>query len=203
MLYRLKMKHWSSPSQTTGERNTVSSQLQMPKQTLKSIVPSAARIREIKALRVLGDWVYEGNLWHINRYSASMAFFVGLFLAFMPVPGQMVLAALMAIRLRCNLPLSVGLVWITNPVTMPAIFFLAYKVGALLVDVPIQNLEFEMSLYWFSHKLSAVWKPLLLGCLVCGLFFGCLGYFVISLLWRWHVTRRWHQRKKERAARSL
>ena len=71
----------------------------MPKKTLKSIVPSPARIREIGGLKVLGEWVYAGNLWHINRYSASMAFFVGLFVAFMPIPGQMVLAAMMAIWL--------------------------------------------------------------------------------------------------------
>lgn len=87
----------------------------MPKKTLKSIMPSVARIREIKSLRFLGDWIYETNLWHINRYSASMAFFVGLFIAFMPIPGQMVVAALFALLLRCNLPLSICLVWVTNP----------------------------------------------------------------------------------------
>ena len=61
-------------------------------------------MRRIQSLRLLGDWIYATNLWHINRYSASMAFFVGLFVAFMPIPGQMILAALMAVLLRCNLP---------------------------------------------------------------------------------------------------
>ena len=170
----------------------------MPKKTLKQITPSHARIREIKALQVLGDWVYAGNLWHINRYSASMAFFVGLFVAFIPVPAQMVVAALLAVLLRCNLPLSVSLVWITNPVTMPAIFFLAYKVGAMIVDVPVKDIEFELSIYWLSHSLSAIWKPFLLGCLICGIFFGCLGYFVISLMWRWRVVYKWRERNRLR-----
>ncbi len=175
----------------------------MPKKALKSIVPSPARMRRIKSLRLLGDWVYATNLWHINRYSASMAFFVGLFVAFMPIPGQMVAAALMAVLLGCNLPLSVGLVWITNPITMPAIFYMAYKVGAMLVEVPLKDIEFEMSVYWLGHSLYAIWKPFLLGCLVCGLFFGSLGYFVISMLWRWRVARHWHQRKLRRAAKKL
>ena len=135
----------------------------MPKKTLKSIVPSPARMREIQSLRVLGDWIYATNLWHINRYSASMAFFVGLFVAFMPVPGQMVLAALLAILLSCNLPLSVGLVWITNPLTMPAIFYMAYKVGALLIDVPVKDVQFELSFHWLTNSLSAIRKPFLLG----------------------------------------
>jgi uncharacterized protein (DUF2062 family) len=172
----------------------------MPKKTLKSIVPSPARMREIKSLRVLGEWIYATNLWHINRYSASMAFFVGLFIAFMPIPGQMIVAALLAVLLSCNLPLSVGLVWITNPVTMPAIFYLAYRIGAMIINEPLQVIEFELSFYWLSHHLATIWKPFLLGCLLCGLFFGCLGYFVISMLWRWRVARHWHQRKKRRAA---
>ena len=175
----------------------------MPKKTLKMIVPSPARMREVKSLRILGEWVYAGNLWHVNRYSASMAFFVGLFVAFMPIPGQMITAALLAVLVRCNLPLSVGLVWITNPFTLPAIFYLAYKVGAMIINVPLENIEFELSFYWLSNSLGAIWKPFLIGCLICGLFFGSLGYFTISMLWRWRVVYHWRERKRIRAARKL
>jgi uncharacterized protein (DUF2062 family) len=175
----------------------------MPKKTLKLIVPSPARMREIKSLHLLGDWIYASNLWHINRYSASMAFFIGLFVAFMPIPGQMILAALLAVFFGCNLPLSVGLVWITNPVTMPAIFFISYKVGAMIVDVPLKDIEFELSIYWLSHSMQSIWKPFLLGCLICGLFFGSLGYFLISMLWRWRVAHHWQERKRRRAAKKV
>jgi uncharacterized protein (DUF2062 family) len=175
----------------------------MPKRTLKQLAPSPAKLREIKLLRVLGEWIYEPNLWHVNRYSASMAFFVGLFVAFMPIPGQMVLAAFMAVLLRCNLPLSVGLVWITNPLTMPAMFYLAYKVGALIIDVPVQALEFELSWQWLSNSLGTVWRPVLLGAVICGLFFGSLGFFIISMMWRWKVVTQWRARKRARLARKL
>ena len=174
----------------------------MPRNTLKAFIPSPARLRRSGSLSVLGEWVYESNLWHINRYSTSMAFFVGLFLAFAPLPGQMILAALAAVALRCNLPLSVALVWITNPVTMPAIFYMSYKVGALLIDVPVKEIDFELSFYWLTHRLTAIWRPFLLGCLISGLFFGSLGYFVLSMLWRWRVSYHWHQRKKRRRARQ-
>ena len=172
----------------------------MPKETLKMITPSHARIKSIKALQVLGDWVYASNLWHINRYSASMAFFVGLFVAFMPIPGQMLLAAVLAVLLRCNLPLSVGLVWVTNPVTMAGIYFLSYKIGALIIDVPVKEVAFELSIHWLGTSLAAIWKPFLLGCLIGGIFFGCLGYFVINLMWRWRVWYRWRKRKQRRLA---
>lgn len=175
----------------------------MPKKFLKKFVPSAVEIRKIKALGVLGEWVYASNLWHLNRYSASMAFFVGLFVAFIPIPFQMVVAAVLAVLLRCNLPLSVSLVFVTNPVTMAPLFFMAYEIGALIIDVPVKDVKFDLSFYWLSTSLAAIWKPFLLGCLLCGLFFGCLGYFVINLLWRLNVVRQWRARKRLRENRKL
>ncbi|MFV8817367.1 DUF2062 domain-containing protein [Haliea sp. E17] len=174
----------------------------MPKKTLKSMMPTPERLREIKSLGILGDWIYANNLWHINRYSAAMAFFVGLFVAFMPIPGQMVLAAALALLLSCNLPISVGLVWITNPLTMPAIYYLAYRLGAAILRHPVKFVHFDLSIHWLTHQLSEIWQPFLLGCLLMGLFFGSMGYFIINLLWRIRVKRMWHHRKHRRAARD-
>lgn len=185
-----------------GKDTAVSVRQTMARDTLKSIMPSAARIRRIKSLGVLGDWIYATNLWHLNRYSASMAFFVGLFVAFIPIPMQMVAAAALAVLFRCNLPLSVCLVWITNPLTMPAMFFLAYKVGGLILEVPVQDLQFELSFTWLGTRLAAIWQPFLLGCLICGLFFGSLGYFIISMAWRWRVVKLWRERSRKRAERE-
>jgi hypothetical protein len=174
----------------------------MPKKTLKQLAPSPARLRRWGALDRFGEGIYSGNLWHINRYSASMAFFVGPFVAFLPVPGQMLIAALAAIRLRCNLPLSVGLVWITNPLTAPAILYLAYRVGALVLGVPPGMPAFSLSWSWLSSELGSIWQPLLLGCLLLGLFSGSLGYFVINNLWRWRVGLQWKRRKRARSLAS-
>jgi len=151
-----------------------------------------------------GEWIYEPNLWHINRHSSATAFFVGLFCAFIPLPSQMVVAALASIWLRCNLPLAVALCWITNPLTIAPIFFLAYKVGTTVLGVTAESVEFELSWQWMSHGLVAIWQPFLLGCLLCGVFFGCLGYFVVSVLWRWGAMRRWRARglRRKRAIKK-
>lgn len=175
----------------------------MPKKTLRRFIPSREQVQATPGLGLLGEWVYAPNLWHVNRYSTSMAMFVGLFLAFIPIPGQMLLAALMAVVLRCNLPLSVALVWLTNPVTMPAIFYVAYQVGALLLDMPVQAWEFELSFSWLGSQLSAMGKPLMVGCLVCGLFCGSVGYFVMNQIWRWRVAWQWRARQRLRAERKL
>ena len=79
---------------------------------------------------------------------------------------------------------------------------LAYKVGALIIDAPLQDVEFELSFHWLGNGFSAIWKPFLLGCLICGLFFGCLGYFAVSMAWRWRVSVHWRERKHRRAMRK-
>ena len=201
-----------SPAPKTMESSTAVGQTEhpkqsaplMPKNTLKQFIPTPQELREYRLMRMLGEWIFEPNLWHLNRYSASMAFFVGLFVCFLPIPGQMAVAALLALLFRCNLPLSAALVWITNPVTMPAIFYMAYKVGAVLLDIPLQETSFELSLEWIRDSLATIWKPLLLGGVVCGLLFGSAGYFIINMAWRWRVARNWRKRKRarKRAARA-
>jgi uncharacterized protein (DUF2062 family) len=166
----------------------------MPKKTLKRFMPTPRRLREVRSLRFLGEWMYQPNLWHINRTSASRAFFVGLFLAFFPVPIQMVFAALAAVWVRCNLPIAVGLCWISNPLTIAPLFYFAYRVGAAVLGTDTQALEFHLTWEWINSSLAAVWQPFLLGCLICGFFFGSLGYFTIQTLWRWQAVQRWEAR---------
>ena len=95
----------------------------MAKKTIQRFLPDPNKIRHHKSLKIFGRLLQDANLWHLNRRSARGAFAVGLFFAFIPVPFQMVLAAAGAILFRVNLPISVALVWLTNPLTMPPIFY--------------------------------------------------------------------------------
>lgn len=52
----------------------------------------------------------------------------------------------MAILCRVNLPISVALVWITNPLTMPPMFYAAYYLGAHLLGLPA--VDFELPVNW-------------------------------------------------------
>jgi uncharacterized protein (DUF2062 family) len=174
----------------------------MPKKTLKRLMPDHRVIREHKHLRIFGTLLHDPNLFHLNRRSASGAFANGLFWTFMPIPFQMLPAALFAILFRVNLPLSVVLVWITNPLTMPPIFYFCYKVGSWLLDTPLHPMEFEVSLEWLSAELSLIWQPFLLGCFVVSVVSSLLGYFGIRGLWRLHLIRHWQHKKRERELRK-
>ena len=171
----------------------------MPKKFIKRYMPDHKKIRNNKQLnKVFGTLLHDPNLLHLNRRSVSMAFFVGLFMAFMPLPTQMVMAAAVAILVRCNLPISVGLVWITNPVTMPPIFYFAYKVGTWILGSPEHEFTIDLSWEWLGTELAAIWEPFLLGCAISGLFFGTLGYILIRVIWRLHIISTIKERRIKR-----
>ena len=158
-------------------------------------MPDHDRVRNHRHLRMFGRRLHDPNLWHLNRRSVSGAFGAGLFFAFVPVPFQMILAAAAAIIFRINLPLSVVLVWITNPVTIPAIFYFAYLVGSWTLGTPPQATEFELTIKWFGASLNGIWKPLLLGSFICGTVSGIAGYVTIRLFWRWSIIKQWKERR--------
>jgi len=142
----------------------------MAKHIFRRLLPNHQAVREHKSLRFLAPLLHEPNLWHINRHTVAGGFAVGLFMAFLPIPFQMAAAAVVAIGLRVNLPISVALVWISNPLTMPPIFFFAYEIGSWLLGVSSRHTPtFTLTLSWFGNEFLSIWKPLLLGCLLLSL----------------------------------
>jgi uncharacterized protein (DUF2062 family) len=170
----------------------------MPKKALKRFMPDHHTIKNNKYLQIFGDLLHNANLWHLNRRSVAKAFAVGLFFAFVPVPFQMVLAAGVAIIVHANLPLSIALVWITNPLTIPAIFYFCYVVGAWVLGAKEQAFTFEVSWQWLVDSLSTIGPAFLLGCGILATLFSILGYTSIHLLWRYSVNKEWKKRKNRR-----
>jgi len=166
----------------------------MPKKLIKKYMPDHHKIRNHKRLQMFGDLLHDANLWHFNRRSVSGAFAVGFFCAFIPIPMQMILAAAIAIVARVNLPISVSLVWITNPITIPPIFYLSYKVGTFIMGQEAISSDYQLSAEWFREQLYLIWQPFLLGSLICGMLSAMLAYLSIRFLWRLHVI--YHIKKR-------
>ncbi len=174
----------------------------MPRKIIKRYLPNSETIKNHKHLQMFGKLLHDPLLWHLQRRNVAKAFSIGLFFAFMPVPFQMVLAAGFAIFLRANLPLSVVLVWITNPFTMVPIFYGCYKFGAWMMNVPFQDMEFELSYQWLSTSLVQIWQPFLLGCFVAGGIAAAISNLAISAIWRLHVWSNWKKRRELRKGRE-
>lgn len=169
---------------------------------LKRYIPERQELLENKYLRIFGGILHDPNLWHLNRYSVATAFSIGIFSMLIPIPFQMLLAAALAILFHANLPISVVLVWISNPVTMPAIFYFCYKIGAWILDTHPEPIHIQLSWEWLGAKLHMIWKPLLLGSFICAFTGAVLVNLLIRGLWRLAVLRNWKIRKNNRSTAS-
>ena len=107
----------------------------MLKKRLRNWVPTPGKVRQIRSLKIFGSWVEDSNLWQLSRHTTAKAFGIGLYCAMLPVPGQMIISVALAIVFTANVPLSFSLIFITNPLTMPAIYYAAYRLGAWVLDL--------------------------------------------------------------------
>ncbi len=170
----------------------------MPKKLIKRFLPHPDTIKHNRFLRIFGKVIHDPQLWHLTRLSVSHAFFVGFFCAFIPVPFQMLIAAGGAVIFRANIAISVALVWITNPVTIPFLFGMAYFVGIWTLGMDTQTNGFEWSVKWIENN----WGPFLWGCFLCGIVAAFLGYIGIRIFWRFHVISAWNSRNSKRKAKK-
>jgi uncharacterized protein (DUF2062 family) len=172
----------------------------MPKDLIKKYLPDPESIRNNKSLRFLGPLIHEPNLWHLNRHSVIKAFAIGLFWGFMPMPFQMIAAAFCALRFNANLPLSLALVWISNPLTMPPMFYAEYLLGAWILDIPASSFEYELTFEWLKEKLFEIGIPMYFGAIILGAFSSIIGYFTINALWKRNTLNKWRLRAEKRKA---
>ncbi|MFC1665767.1 DUF2062 domain-containing protein [Pseudomonadota bacterium] len=165
----------------------------MPRKLLKRYLPKQDHLHEHKYLKMFGHRLTDPNLWHLNRRSVSGGTALGIFCAFLPMPMEMVPAALGAIIFRVNLPISILWVWVSNPLTWLPLYGPAYLLGAYLLGEPTVPLD-SLTMEWAIQHLEALW----LGCLIVGSVFSVLGYFIVRGIWRLHVVKSWQERRKRR-----
>ncbi len=168
----------------------------MPRKFIKRHIPNAKQLhKRCGPIGILGEHLHRPSLWHLNRRSVAKAFAIGLFCTWLPIPFQTIVAGFLAIVFCANLPLAVILVFISNPITMPAMFYFAYRLGASLMGIHPEAINFTFSLEWLNHMIGSIWQPLLLGSLVLGSVSSALGYVLVRILWRLHIVQRWERRK--------
>ena len=162
---------------------------------LQQYIPSKKTLRQHRVINYFGSSLYHNDLWKLTRRTSAQGVAIGFFWAMCPFPVQTILSALTAIYLRANLPLSVICVWVSNPVTIPPLYYLAYKLGCVLLDQPIYPFSFDFSLAWFTHAFTVIWKPLLLGCLLLGTCSAAIAYMAIQILWKVTLIKRYSMRR--------
>ena len=165
---------------------------------LKKYLPSKDQLRKTRSLRFLGNLIFEPNLWHFNRHSLSFAVLIGSICSFLPIPFQMLPCVLICIVIRCNIPVAILLVWISNPITYGPMMYFAYKVGIRFMGVETPDMPETPTFQWLFEQLSDGWQPLIIGSLICGSSAGIIGFVLIRIYYRWRIADYLKRRNQRR-----
>ena len=136
--------------------------------------------------------------WSLNRRNVTRAFALGLLIAFVPIPVHFILATLLALTFRLNVPAAIFGTFLANPLTMVPMYTAAYWVGCRLLGIVGHAISFQMSWQWLMTVLVSIWKPFLLGCLVLGVTAAVCGYIVLGGIWHLTLVLEYHERKGTR-----
>ncbi len=136
------------------------------------------------------------DLLSVNRRMVSRAVLVGLFIAMIPMPMQMLAVVIVSPFFRFNVPIGVSLVWITNPFTMPFIYYIEYLTGNLLLMQDGVN-DIQLSMDWFTQNIGDIFVPLYVGTAFYSVLFSISGYYIVNWLWI-HSVRSDKKNKKKK-----
>jgi hypothetical protein len=171
------------------------SRLTVPRKFFRKYEHKLDGFRSHRLLVRYGAWLQHPRLWCFNRRAISGAVAIGLFAGLVPGPFQMLVALLIAVPLRKNIPIALVTTFYTNPFTIVPLYVLAYAYGDLLMGTHAPDIRIDpLHMHW--SELLALGRPLALGLLALALTLAAAGYAVVEIVWRIHVVRAWRRRRK-------
>ena len=183
----------------------------MSKNRLKKLLPTPEKILESRLLKLFAPHLGDPRLWHFNRHSLNKAVYIGVLSAFFPLPGQMLLALIGALIFRANVPMALGLTWITNPLTTLPVFYAGYYVGAKIIDVPMISLRLigrmitDFSLWilsdganpFITYKGAVSLTAFCVGLTILAIITSIVCGLAFKGIWRYKTVANWQKRHKD------
>lgn len=174
----------------------------MPRRFFKRVSRQRHRLLERWYMRPFRVLLANPAYWSLHRRQVTRALALGLFVAFVPLPVHILVAAALAIALRVNVPVAVSATFISNPLTAVPFFYVAYEIGANVLDVGMRPFTFELSWNWLTSGLLPIWRPFLLGCLLMGLATSVTGYVVLGSIWHLTLVLKYRRRHRRTSGKS-
>lgn len=122
-----------------------------------------------------------------NRKMISKGVFIGLFIAFIPMPMQMLAVISIMSFTKFNVPIALVICWLSNPFTMLPIYYIEYLTGSFILGM--QTTPAEMTLKWFSDNIGNIFIPLYVGTAFYSIFSSTSAYYLINHFWRSSVRK--------------
>jgi len=142
-------------------------------------LPRAKHIRGTWLHRRLGERLFAPELWHPTRQRFAAGMAVGAFFALLPLPIQMLAAALMAYITRVNIPAAIAGTWISNPLTFPFCVYAQYRIGCLLTAREAIGFRSHDAFSMLTHAPM----PFFVGIVPTALLLAIIVYPLTLLIW--------------------
>lgn len=158
-------------------------------------LPDKDRLLQTRWLRPLAHRLGDDHLWHLNRKSVARAVSIGLFFGLLLPFAPILFAVAFAIVLRGHVAVAAACTLVTNPLTFPAIYWLAHRLGRRFLEVSAADVAAEAStgvdqvppLPWFEvawQWVSSAGAPLMLGLVILSVAAAVVGHVLVLLFWR-------------------
>ncbi|HIQ28030.1 MAG TPA: DUF2062 domain-containing protein [Sulfurovum sp.] len=139
--------------------------------------------------------------FNINRKMVTRGVFVGLFWGFIPMPMQMLAVVATTPFIRFNVPIAIAMVWLSNPFTMPPMYYIEYLTGNFILGH--ENIkDIELTLEWFSANIGDIFIPLYVGTAFYSIVVSTLIYFVLNWLWIKSVKEEKSEKEEKRRSKK-
>jgi len=96
-------------------------------------MPTRDSMENNRLLRPVAHRVLAPELWRFTRRSVPRGVALGVVAGFLFPVAQIAIAAVFALPFRANVPVAALTTFITNPLTTPIIWVIAYRIGTFLL----------------------------------------------------------------------
>ncbi|HYF34370.1 MAG TPA: DUF2062 domain-containing protein [Prosthecobacter sp.] len=159
------------------------------------------KLKKSRVMRWFARHFLHKHVWRPTQHTLAGGMAVGMFVTMQLLPIQMATATILAAIFRVNIPLAVALSWVSNPLTVPFLAVIEYKIGkwilAWYTKVPstpfpkhLPESGADMWLALREHSPVMLFGGLILGALVTPVTYG------ITYL-SWGGIKHWFTERKQ------
>jgi uncharacterized protein (DUF2062 family) len=174
-------------------------------------IPTSETLRSNRFLKPFSRYLDRHFLWQFNRRGVAGGLAVGLFVGILIPFAQILFGAIGAIVLRVNLPVAAFATFATNPLTVPPLYYAAYRLGTALTGNGDAGPTMQMAgkiareqghiSSWFANMLEwlhNVGPQLMIGLAAIATVSALVAYVLVNLVWYLQARYRWHKRRTRR-----
>ncbi len=160
-------------------------------------IPTREQMEHNRWMRPFAGNVLRPELWRFTRRSVPRGAALGLFIGVIIPMAHFVVAAVLAVFVRANVPAALLATFIGNPLTVAGLWWAGYKIGEAMLHAdamtqiaPVATAMQHTQTDQLLQRLTGAGEDTALGLLLIAATCACVGYIVTAWVWRWWVVRK-------------